>query len=178
MISLAQELLSDPQIKQDVLETLRNKNKELERAKQNYEALHEFELQKFTDLDCSSPYSLSQLVKLTDVQETIMRLERDIRHINFALMTYDGIYEEGEYEVLFEKAKQLSMKHVYELVTGEQVKRSNVRCVFHNEKTPSMKIYEDSFHCFGCGAHGDMIDFVQKKNNCSHREALEFLSKL
>ncbi|MGH7211252.1 MAG: CHC2 zinc finger domain-containing protein, partial [Acetobacteraceae bacterium] len=30
-------------------------------------------------------------------------------------------------------------------------------CPFHNEKTPSYYIYEDGYHCFGCGAHGDAI---------------------
>ncbi|MGC8469484.1 MAG: CHC2 zinc finger domain-containing protein, partial [Acetobacteraceae bacterium] len=27
-------------------------------------------------------------------------------------------------------------------------------CPFHNEKTPSFYVYDDHFHCFGCGAHG------------------------
>ena len=35
-------------------------------------------------------------------------------------------------------------------------------CPFHNERTPSFKVYEDHFHCFGCGEHGDHVDFVQK----------------
>lgn len=35
-------------------------------------------------------------------------------------------------------------------------------CPFHKEKTPSCKIYEDSFYCFGCGEHGDVFDFVMK----------------
>lgn len=37
-------------------------------------------------------------------------------------------------------------------------------CPFHGEKTPSMKIYDGDrgFYCFGCGAHGDVIDFVAK----------------
>lgn len=35
-------------------------------------------------------------------------------------------------------------------------------CPFHNEKTPSMKVWRDHFKCFGCGASGDIISFVQK----------------
>lgn len=35
-------------------------------------------------------------------------------------------------------------------------------CPFHKEKTPSCKIYEDSFYCFGCGEHGDVFDFIMK----------------
>ena len=35
-------------------------------------------------------------------------------------------------------------------------------CPFHNEKTPSFYVYEDGYHCFGCGAHGDAIGFRAK----------------
>ena len=33
-------------------------------------------------------------------------------------------------------------------------------CPFHGEKTPSLKVYKDHWHCFGCGAGGSVIDFV------------------
>lgn len=35
-------------------------------------------------------------------------------------------------------------------------------CPFHNERTPSAKIYPDALHCFGCGTHVDVIGFTQK----------------
>jgi len=37
-------------------------------------------------------------------------------------------------------------------------------CPFHNEKTPSFYVNDDKqfFHCFGCGAHGDVIGFVMR----------------
>ena len=35
-----------------------------------------------------------------------------------------------------------------------------VRCPFHEDRTPSMKLYEDHFYCFGCGKHGDVISLV------------------
>ncbi len=35
-------------------------------------------------------------------------------------------------------------------------------CPFHGEKTPSFYVYDDHFHCFGCGAHGDAIGFVMQ----------------
>ena len=34
------------------------------------------------------------------------------------------------------------------------------RCPFHDDRTPSMKLYEDHFFCFGCGKHGDVINLV------------------
>lgn len=45
------------------------------------------------------------------------------------------------------------------------------KCPFHNEKTGSMKIYKDSFYCFGCGASGDIFKFVQKMDNCDFKTA-------
>ena len=33
-------------------------------------------------------------------------------------------------------------------------------CPFHGEKTPSLKVYKDHWHCFGCGAGGSVIDFA------------------
>ena len=44
-------------------------------------------------------------------------------------------------------------------------------CPFHNERHPSFKVYEDHYHCFGCGEHGDHIDFVQKLYGLSNIEA-------
>ncbi|MFY7925337.1 MAG: CHC2 zinc finger domain-containing protein, partial [Aquidulcibacter sp.] len=35
-------------------------------------------------------------------------------------------------------------------------------CPFHGEKTPSFYVYDDHFHCFGCGAHGDAVTFVMR----------------
>jgi DNA primase len=35
-------------------------------------------------------------------------------------------------------------------------------CPFHDESTPSFYAYDHGFHCFGCGAHGDAIDFVMR----------------
>ncbi|MBV9511454.1 MAG: DNA primase [Caulobacteraceae bacterium] len=49
-------------------------------------------------------------------------------------------------------------------------------CPFHNEKTPSFYVYEDHFHCFGCGAHGDAISFVMQSQGAGFMEAVEQLA--
>lgn len=49
------------------------------------------------------------------------------------------------------------------------------RCPFHKEKTASMKIYKDSYYCFGCGTAGDIFSFVQKMDNCSFKDAFKRL---
>ncbi|MBQ5330076.1 MAG: hypothetical protein J6F31_02365 [Oscillospiraceae bacterium] len=44
---------------------------------------------------------------------------------------------------------------------GIESRRGMCRCIFHDDKHPSMKLYPNNYHCFGCGAHGDVIDLVQ-----------------
>ena len=49
-------------------------------------------------------------------------------------------------------------------------------CPFHGEKTPSFYVYDDHFHCFGCGAHGDAISFVMRAEGAAFPEAVERLA--
>lgn len=51
-------------------------------------------------------------------------------------------------------------------------------CPFHNEKTPSFTVNDDKafYHCFGCGAHGDVIRFVTEKHGLGFLEAVEQLA--
>ena len=52
-------------------------------------------------------------------------------------------------------------------------------CPFHGEKTPSFHITTENglFHCFGCGAGGDIITFVMKIENLDYMEAVKFLAE-
>ena len=52
-----------------------------------------------------------------------------------------------------------------------------VCCPFHNDRTPSMKLNEDYFYCFGCGAHGDVIDFVARLFHLLPAEAAKKLAE-
>lgn len=59
---------------------------------------------------------------------------------------------------------------------GIEINRSGFcRCPFHNERTASMKIYAQSFYCFGCGAGGDVIDFVRLYERCDFKTAFRML---
>lgn len=48
----------------------------------------------------------------------------------------------------------------------------------HDQKTPSLKLYENSqsYHCFGCGTHGDVIGLVQQLRGCSFIDAVNELA--
>src|SRR5262249_62204960 len=52
-------------------------------------------------------------------------------------------------------------------------------CPFHNEKTPSFTVSDEKgfFHCFGCGAHGDVIGFVMRSEGLGFPEAVERLAR-
>ena len=50
-------------------------------------------------------------------------------------------------------------------------------CPFHDDRTPSFMVdpEQQRFNCFGCGAHGDVIDLIQRLHNLSFKDALKHL---
>ncbi|MBF0515847.1 MAG: hypothetical protein HQK97_01845 [Nitrospirae bacterium] len=62
-----------------------------------------------------------------------------------------------------------------------ELKQNGVRywglCLFHSEKTPSMMVdaQKQTFICFGCGAGGDVVTFIQKLHGVDFRGALKLL---
>ena len=60
---------------------------------------------------------------------------------------------------------------------GLKVNRNGMACCpFHNDRHPSLKLNEDYFFCFGCGATGDVIDFVARLFDLSSYEAAQKLA--
>ena len=60
---------------------------------------------------------------------------------------------------------------------GLAIQQGNmVCCPFHADRTPSMKLNEDYFYCFGCGAHGDVIEFTSKLFDISALDAAKKLA--
>ena len=51
-------------------------------------------------------------------------------------------------------------------------------CPFHHEKTPSFSVNDEKkfYHCFGCGAHGDAINFIQQANSLGFHDAVKYLA--
>ena len=78
---------------------------------------------------------------------------------------------------LFTQIKMaVSVKEAVEYY-GLEVNRGNmVCCPFHNDRTPSMKLNEDYFYCFGCGTHGDLIDLVARLFSLSSYDAAKKLA--
>ena len=80
-------------------------------------------------------------------------------------------------ENVFEAVKQsVSTREAAEFY-GIKVSRNGMACCpFHDDKNPSMKV-DQRFHCFGCGADGDVIDFTAKLFDLSSKEAAEKLAQ-
>lgn len=72
---------------------------------------------------------------------------------------------------------------LYDIINDEiQLKKSGsyyiTKCPFHDEKTPSFKVKQSDKHfkCFGCGAYGDMIDFIVKLKSLSFQDAVRYIA--
>ena len=81
-------------------------------------------------------------------------------------------------ENLFEVVKQsVTVREAAEMY-GIAVGRGGMACCpFHDDRHPSLKLNEDYFYCFGCGATGDVTDFTARLYDLSPKEAAEKLAQ-
>ena len=78
---------------------------------------------------------------------------------------------------LFTQIKMaVSVKEAAEYYGLEVNRGSMICCPFHDDRTPSMKLNEDYFYCFGCGAHGDVIALTAQLFNIPPAEAAKKLA--
>ena len=61
------------------------------------------------------------------------------------------------FEIVKENADILTAAEMY----GLKVRNRQCMCPLHEDKHPSMHIYENNFHCFSCGVHGDVIKLAE-----------------
>ena len=72
--------------------------------------------------------------------------------------------------------RAVTMRQVVEYY-GLTINRAGfVNCPFHRERTASMRIYDDNYHCYGCEASGDVITFVRNMDGLGFIEACEKLN--
>ena len=58
--------------------------------------------------------------------------------------------------------ENVNLREVAELYGIDVNRYGKALCPFHNDRHPSLYVTDDHYHCFACGAHGDVIDFVGK----------------
>jgi len=112
--------------------------------------------------------------RFVDCVENIERLKR--------LQLLAGNKRFQKRTIDFARAKEVAKQiPILELYHFQRVKQNRQKvtalCPFHKEDTPSFVIYpNNSFHCFGCGASGDSIDFMKSLRGCSFSEAVTQLA--
>ncbi len=78
---------------------------------------------------------------------------------------------------IFETVKAAVMVRQAADYYGLKINRSGmVCCPFHDDRHPSLKLNEDYFYCFGCGATGDVVDFTARLLGLSAYEAAQRLA--
>ncbi len=78
----------------------------------------------------------------------------------------------SEVSITFVIGRYTNLRHAGDHLLG--------RCPLHEDQHPSLHVFPEtqSFHCFGCGEGGDVLTFLQKKENLTFGQALEALEKI
>lgn len=105
----------------------------------------------------------------------VNKLEKRIRGIEYqkkAMLAVEGKKGKVSQEDI-ERAKEIPFSEFLEFKKGKAL------CPFHNEKTPSFHWTEGNrfAHCFGCGKHLDIIQYIMETQNMSFPDAVKFLLK-
>lgn len=89
-----------------------------------------------------------------------------------------GYIEQNKIDEILFKADIFSVINSY-ITLNKSGNQYKAVCPFHNEKTPSLIVtpHKGLFHCFGCGAGGNVINFVMKIENLSFVEAVNLLAE-
>jgi DNA primase len=78
-------------------------------------------------------------------------------------------------DIVNEIKSRISMRQITEKYNLQIERGGYIACPFHEERTPSLKIYDQpgkGFCCFGCGAAGSVIDFVMLLHKIGFRQAV------
>jgi len=71
--------------------------------------------------------------------------------------------------------KNITMPDMVRQYGFEPNRKGFIQCPFHKEKTASMKIYKNSYYCYGCGESGDIFSFFQRMEDVEFKEAFKSL---
>lgn len=124
--------------------------------------------------------SLHKILDAEIAKEEAILLKRDLSAMCYQLNKgKNKVANDTRWERAYEYATQVAqIADVVANLLGTTNFNKNIKCPFHEDKSPSLKIYTKTnrFVCFGCGARGSPIDFVMKNKNCSFQEAVLYLN--
>ncbi len=101
----------------------------------------------------------------------ITRKNKDCNTFPHESSHYDNTDESERYVISFEKtANEVSVRDYLNFIGIPVNSAGKIKCPFHDDRTPSMKV-DSRYHCFGCGADGNVIDFVSNYYGITQYEA-------
>lgn len=139
-------------------------------AEESAEAELRSSLAKVNAAECDRTF-LTEIAKRT-YRNRMLRHEKELRRVERFL------YEPKEGQIT---DADIARAREYPIESIIEVKRRDgfVPCIFHDEKTPSMKVFKDNhFHCYGCGEWGDAIDLTMKLDGLGFIDAVKKLVRV
>lgn len=127
--------------------------------------LEEYQIEFVLEVHFLKNREIAEIIKnLNFVERNIYKLEKQSK------LNHDFSLE-------LQQAKSVPITSVIEKL-GIQIKMNTISCPFHQERTPSCHLYPktNTYKCFGCGAFGDSIDFVQKYLNADFKAAVNYIN--
>lgn len=136
---------------------------------------------KYSGLGDFAPYFRQRVFDEVLEGQRIPLLKHRLKNMVYALKRAQGAFRKNkEWQRQYDHAtRDVRIGDVIRhFVNNGQPFSRLLKCPFHEDKTASFKVYEQSnrFHCFGCGLSGSPVDFVMKISNCDFKEAVVNLS--
>ena len=114
-------------------------------------------------------------------QPRLERLNRKIREYQYRL---SSVPKGSGTEITPDTIRRAKESPISDYFTGGKLRQAGNtlvgRCPFHEERSGSFVIYlkQNTFHCFGCGAGTDVIDYIRKTQNLDFISAVKFLCRI
>lgn len=115
---------------------------------------------------------MDNAVDLVFINEPIDQRIKQLNFLKKYTLFFKKSAEAPQFNDRIARAKQVP------ITTLIDVRRDGfTKCVFHNEKSASMKVYtNNTFYCFGCNKGGDVIDLLRGIQQCTFTEAVSKLT--
>lgn len=140
-----------------------------------YERLIEFDIELIErqrdyqrSIEQDMPYIERALIAsyIPEIEKEIKKLEREIDFI----VRGSQVLNQRITPDMIQQARDYPIENFIE------VKRGMSLCPFHEDHNPSMSIRNNFYHCFACGAKGDVIEFTMKRDGMAFKDAVKLLT--
>lgn len=168
--------LEDEETKQALAMTLSAKRDEYHFLQSSYNALSPYHTNNLTDF---SEIGLTLCLYAKSIEREGDLLRREVMRLYTALAEHSGVKKPNlDYQAKYRKAtEEICIVDVVTFLVGEFNPKQNIRCPFHNERSPSLHVYErtNSYYCFGCCRGGSPLDFIMSYKDLTFKETVEFV---